>query len=105
MILAERELLLRELERVSLRSYYRWYIAPVACIYECWNLCFQDKGCGLLLPTGIGRAVVKALAQCGAEVIAFSRTQADLDSLKQEVCVQCSCISMCECFAASSFTF
>ena len=34
---------------------------------------------------GIGRAVVKALAQCGAEVIAFSRTQADLDSLKQEV--------------------
>ena len=29
--------------------------------------------------------MVKALAQCGAEVIAFSRTQADLDSLKQEV--------------------
>lgn len=34
---------------------------------------------------GIGRAVVEALSQCGAEVIAFSRTQADLDSLKQDV--------------------
>ena len=34
---------------------------------------------------GIGRAVVKALVQCGAEVIAFSRTQADLDSLREEV--------------------
>lgn len=34
---------------------------------------------------GIGRAVAKALAQYGAEVIAFSRTQADLDSLKEEV--------------------
>ena len=34
---------------------------------------------------GIGRALVKALAQCGAEVIAFSRTQSDLDSLKHEV--------------------
>lgn len=33
---------------------------------------------------GIGRATVKALAQYGAEVIALSRTQADLDSLKQE---------------------
>ena len=26
------------------------------------------------------------LAKCGAEVFALSRTQADLDSLKQEVC-------------------
>ena len=34
---------------------------------------------------GIGRAVAKALAQCGAEVVAFSRTQSDLDSLKEEV--------------------
>ena len=47
--------------------------------------------------TGIGRAVVKALAQCGAEVIAFSRTQADLDSLKNEVRsgTLLSCIHMC----------
>lgn len=37
---------------------------------------------------GIGRAVVKALAQCGAEVIAFSRTQADLESLKEEVSIR-----------------
>ena len=36
-------------------------------------------------PLGIGRATAKALAGYGAEVIAFSRTQADLDSLKQEV--------------------
>ena len=45
---------------------------------------------------GIGRAVVKALAECDAEVIAFSRTLADLDSLKQEVswCIRglgCKC--------------
>ena len=35
--------------------------------------------------TGIGRATVKTLVQCGAEVIAVSRTEADLLSLKQEV--------------------
>ena len=34
---------------------------------------------------GIGRATVKALAQSGAEVIALTRTESDLDSLKQEV--------------------
>lgn len=50
--------------------------------------------------TGIGRAVVKALAQCGAEVVAFSRTQADLDSLKTEVwdttsMHTCVCVSSC----------
>ena len=39
----------------------------------------------MFIDAGIGRAVAKALAQCGAEVIAFSRTQADLDSLKEEV--------------------
>ncbi|XP_029383966.1 L-xylulose reductase [Echeneis naucrates] len=33
---------------------------------------------------GIGRATALALAHCGAEVTAVSRTQADLDSLKQE---------------------
>ena len=33
---------------------------------------------------GIGRTTAKALFQCGAEVIALSRTQSDLDSLKQE---------------------
>ena len=39
----------------------------------------------LLSRIGIGRAVVKALAQYGAEVIAFSRTLSDLASLKIEV--------------------
>ncbi|KAK3705059.1 hypothetical protein QZH41_009323, partial [Actinostola sp. cb2023] len=34
---------------------------------------------------GIGRSTAKALAQGGAEVIALTRTQADLDSLVAEV--------------------
>ncbi|KAL5473500.1 hypothetical protein EMCRGX_G027990 [Ephydatia muelleri] len=34
---------------------------------------------------GIGRAIAKELALCGAEVIALSRTQEDLDSLKKEI--------------------
>ena len=34
---------------------------------------------------GIGRDTAKALVECGAEVIALSRTQSDLDSLKVEV--------------------
>ncbi|XP_078427113.1 L-xylulose reductase-like isoform X2 [Cetorhinus maximus] len=33
---------------------------------------------------GIGRATAKALLACGAEVIALTRTQSDLDSLVQE---------------------
>ncbi|KAM6951309.1 L-xylulose reductase [Aplochiton taeniatus] len=45
---------------------------------------------------GIGRAMVLALARCGAEVVAVTRTQYDLDSLLQEcpsvtpVCVDLS---------------
>lgn len=34
---------------------------------------------------GIGRAIAMKLALCGAETVAISRTQADLDSLKAEV--------------------
>ena len=37
------------------------------------------------MSTGIGRALAKALLEGGAETYALSRTQADLDSLKQEV--------------------
>ncbi len=33
---------------------------------------------------GIGRELVKFLAECGADVVAVSRSQADLDSLKAE---------------------
>jgi L-xylulose reductase len=33
---------------------------------------------------GIGREIVKLLAECGAEVMAISRTQGDLDSLSAE---------------------
>ncbi|KXJ23654.1 L-xylulose reductase [Exaiptasia diaphana] len=37
---------------------------------------------------GIGRNIAKALVKCGAEVIALTRTQADLDSLvKEPLCV------------------
>ena len=49
------------------------------------SLIYVVPCCSFLIHAGIGRAVVKALAQCGAEVISFSRTQADLDSLKTEV--------------------
>ncbi|KAK3090481.1 hypothetical protein FSP39_012203 [Pinctada imbricata] len=38
----------------------------------------------LLKLIGIGRAIAKKLSECGAETIALSRTQADLDSLKAE---------------------
>ena len=34
---------------------------------------------------GIGRATVKLLAKCGANIVALSRTKSDLDSLKTEV--------------------
>ncbi|XP_074658120.1 L-xylulose reductase-like isoform X2 [Tubulanus polymorphus] len=37
-----------------------------------------------VLVTGIGRCCVKTLVKCGAKVVALSRTQSDLDSLKQE---------------------
>lgn len=39
----------------------------------------------LLRLLGIGRATSLALARCGAEVTAVTRTKADLDSLVQEV--------------------
>ena len=43
---------------------------------------WRKRGC---LSVGIGRSTAKMLVECGAEVIALSRTQADLDSLKEEV--------------------
>ncbi|XP_061191300.1 L-xylulose reductase-like [Saccostrea echinata] len=45
---------------------------------------------------GIGRAIAKKLAECGAETIALSRTKADLDNLQKEVpqilTVQCDVV-------------
>ena len=35
--------------------------------------------------SGIGRAIAIKLCRCGADVVAISRTQEDLDSLKEEV--------------------
>lgn len=43
------------------------------------------KQLSFVLYTGIGRSTAKMLVKCGAEVIALSRTQEDLDSLKKEV--------------------
>lgn len=44
---------------------------------------------------GIGRVTAVLLAQCGAEVVAVSRTQADLDSLKREVPgIQTICVDL-----------
>ena len=44
--------------------------------------CIQAYVCVYI---GIGRATVKALVHFGAEVVAFSRTEDDLLTLKQEV--------------------
>ncbi|XP_020899887.1 D-erythrulose reductase [Exaiptasia diaphana] len=45
---------------------------------------------------GIGRTAAKALAQCGAEVIALARTQADLDTLVKEVpSIKPLCVDLC----------
>ena len=38
---------------------------------------------------GIGRGIALKLSACGAQVVAISRTQSDLDSLKQEVSCRC----------------
>ncbi|KAL9956631.1 hypothetical protein ACROYT_G038137 [Oculina patagonica] len=51
---------------------------------------------------GIGRSTAKMLAECGAEVIALSRTQADLDSLKEEVpAIQTVCLDLSDVEAAT----
>jgi len=52
---------------------------------------------------GIGRSIAKMLVECGAEVIALSRTQADLDSLKEEVpTIQTVCLDLSDIEAATS---
>jgi len=51
---------------------------------------------------GIGRSTAKMLVECGAEVIALSRTQADLDSLKEEVpTIQTVCLDLSDIKAAT----
>lgn len=44
---------------------------------------------------GIGREIVKILVGTGASVVALSRTQANLDSLKKEYpSVECLCVDL-----------
>jgi L-xylulose reductase len=43
---------------------------------------------------GIGREIAVVLTECGAEVVALSRTQADLDSLKAEIACQTICADL-----------
>ena len=52
--------------------------------------------------TGIGHDVCVALAKHGAKVIAVTRSAADLDILKGEVCTakQCFRVSVCACSAS-----
>ena len=38
---------------------------------------------------GIGRGIAIKLAECGAQVVGISRTQADLGNLKEQVCNIC----------------
>ena len=45
----------------------------------------EQKSIQLVLLTGFGRAISLKLAELGAKVHAISRTQEDLDRLKQEV--------------------
>jgi len=47
--------------------------------------CLFLEQCSVDVDPGIGRATCVAIAKCGGHVIALSRTQSDLDSLKEEV--------------------
>lgn len=49
---------------------------------------------------GIGREIVHVLAECGAEVVALSRTQADLDSLKAEIPCETITVDLADAVAA-----
>lgn len=55
---------------------------------ECLLWCVFCNNClclWTLCHSGIGRATALALARCGAKVVAVTRTQADLNSLVEEV--------------------
>ena len=63
------------------------YASVIACYKNARKVKWEDtkKQLSFVLYTGIGRSTAKMLVKCGAEVIALSRTQEDLDSLKKEV--------------------
>jgi L-xylulose reductase len=55
----------------------------------------MERAPGLPFAAGIGRATVKGLVESGALVVAVSRTQADLDSLKEEFpSITCKCVDV-----------
>lgn len=64
------------------------------CVWVCVSsgvtvaapLCNKSLCLWMFCVSGIGRATALALARCGAEVTAVTRTQADLNSLVEEVC-------------------
>ena len=57
----------------------------IHCIIPILSRKYLCLACTCATAIGIGRATAKFLTNCGADVIALSRTQADLDSLKEEV--------------------
>lgn len=63
------------------------YASVIAFFKNARKFKWEDtkKQLSFVLYTGIGRSTAKMLVKCGAEVIALSRTQEDLDSLKKEV--------------------
>ena len=50
-----------------------------------WHLYLKWFALNNSVSQGIGKATAILLAECGANVIALSRTQSDLDSLKSQV--------------------
>ena len=65
------------------------------------NIDFRDKrilvtGAG----KGIGREIVIKLSEYGANVVALSRTQADLDTLRQETGCECISVDLADATAA-----
>lgn len=57
--------------------------------FKMWN--FASLYFGVFCHSGIGRATTLALAHCGAKVVAVTRSQADLNSLLQEVTLLLLC--------------
>lgn len=65
-----------------------WNVCVSVCQLWCHSsssLCNKSLCLWMFAVSGIGRATALALARCGAKVTAVTRTQADLNTLVQEV--------------------